>query len=67
MLERKRHLVLLLGLCVLGAADSTHASPRHFVTTTHWDEKSLPLTMPNPCLTDSPIADVVAYILSLRK
>jgi cytochrome c1 len=75
MLERKRHLVLLVGLCVLGAAaspaekpaDSTRASLRHFVTTTHWDEKSLPLTMPNPSLTDSQIADVVSYILSLRK
>ena len=120
MHERKCHLVLLLGLGVLGAAaspsekpadfqvergrqiavkicsachvvaqaqefspllnppatpfddianraDSTRASLRHFVRTTHWDEKSLPLTMPNPSLTDSQIADVVSYILSLRK
>ena len=75
MHERKCHLVLLLGLGVLGAAaspsekpaDSTRASLRHFVRTTHWDEKSPPLTMPNPSLTDSQIADVVSYILSLRK
>jgi hypothetical protein len=39
---------------------------RHFVVTTHWDEKTLPLTMPNPELMDPQIADVVAYILSLR-
>jgi hypothetical protein len=41
-------------------------SLRHFVVTTHWDEKTLPLTMPNPELMDPQIADVVAYILSLR-
>jgi mono/diheme cytochrome c family protein len=46
--------------------DSTRASLRHFVVTTHWDEKTLPLTMPNPELMDPQIADVVAYILSLR-
>jgi len=40
---------------------------RHLVTTTHWDEKSLPLTIPNPSLTDSQIADVASHILSLRK
>jgi|SRR5271166_1346882 len=120
MFQRKRRLVLLLGLSVLGSAaspsekpadsrvargrqiavqicsachlvaqtqefspllnppaapfddianraNSTRASLRHFVTTTHWDEKSLPLTMPNPSLTDSQIGDVVSYILSLRK
>lgn len=47
-------------------AEVTRASLRHFVATTHWDEKTLPLTMPNPSLTDSQIADVAAYILSLR-
>jgi len=51
---------------IANRADSTRASLRHFVTHTHWDEKSLPLTMPNPGLTDSQIAEVVSYILSLR-
>jgi mono/diheme cytochrome c family protein len=39
---------------------------RHFVTTTHWDEKTLPLTMPNPALTAEQVRDVVAYLLSQR-
>ena len=47
--------------------DATRASLRHFVETTHWDEKSLPLTMPNPALSSAQIGDVVSYILSLRK
>ena len=47
--------------------DTTRASLRQFVAATHWDQKSLPLTMPNPLLIDSQIGDVVAYILSLRK
>ena len=41
-------------------------SLRRFVTNTHWDEKTLPLTMPNPRLTDWETADVAAYIMSLR-
>ena len=51
---------------IANRADSTRASLRHFVAHTHWDEKTLPLTMPNPSLTDSQIAEVVTYILSLR-
>jgi len=39
---------------------------RHFVATTHWDEKTVPVTMPNPALTNEQIADVVQYIMSLR-
>ena len=39
---------------------------RHFVKNTHWDEKTLPLTMPNPRLTDWETADVASYIMSLR-
>ncbi len=46
--------------------DATPASLRRFVATTHWDEKSLPLKMPNPSLTDAQIGDVVSYLLSLR-
>jgi mono/diheme cytochrome c family protein len=44
----------------------TRASLRHFIVATHWDEKTLPLTMPNPQLMDFQVADVVSYILSLR-
>jgi mono/diheme cytochrome c family protein len=40
---------------------------RKFITTTHWDEKTIPMTMPNPMLTDEQITQVSSYILSLRK
>jgi len=39
---------------------------RRFITTTHWDEKSIPMTMPNQELTPEELSAVVAYILSLR-
>ena len=39
----------------------------HFIKTTHWDEKTIPITMPDPMLTDDQISQVVSYILSLRK
>ncbi len=51
---------------VANRAEVTRASLRHFIATAHWDEKALPLSMPNPALMDSQIADVAAYILSLR-
>jgi mono/diheme cytochrome c family protein len=51
---------------IANRTDLTRASLRHFIVTTHWDEKTLPLTMPNPQLLDFQIADVVAYIFSLR-
>lgn len=40
---------------------------RKFITTTHWDEKTIPMTMPNPMLSDEQITQVSSYILSLRK
>ncbi len=40
---------------------------RKFITTTHWDEKTIPMTMPNPMLGDEQIMQVSSYILSLRK
>ena len=46
---------------------TTARSLRSFITTTHWDEKTLPMTMPNPLLMDEQRDDVVRYILSLRK
>jgi mono/diheme cytochrome c family protein len=51
---------------IANRAALTRAWLRHFIVTTHCDEKSLPLTMPNPELLDFQVTDVVAYILSLR-
>jgi mono/diheme cytochrome c family protein len=39
---------------------------RPFIMQTHWDMKTLPLTMPNPMLTQEQATDVARYILSLR-
>jgi mono/diheme cytochrome c family protein len=39
---------------------------RQFVMTTHWDEATLPMTMPNPQLTEEQTVAVIRYILSLR-
>jgi mono/diheme cytochrome c family protein len=39
---------------------------RHFVTTTHWDLQTVPITMPNPGLSKSDTVAVVRYILSLK-
>jgi mono/diheme cytochrome c family protein len=52
-----------------GIANRPHVSAaalRHFVATTHWDPKTLPLAMPNPGLSDPDIAAVIRYILSLK-
>jgi len=39
---------------------------RRFIATTHWDEKTLPATMPNLMLTKEDVAAVSRYIMSLR-
>ena len=39
---------------------------RRFIATTHWDEKSAPVTMPTPMLTEDDVQAVSRYILSLR-
>ncbi len=39
---------------------------RKFIATTHWDFKSVPITMPNPMLSDEQVREVSRYILSLR-
>ena len=41
-------------------------SLRRFLTTTHWDGVTYPMTMPNPVVDDESGDQVVAYILSLR-
>jgi mono/diheme cytochrome c family protein len=45
---------------------SNAASLRRFITTTHWDEKTIPMTMPRQMLTGGETDQVVAYILSLK-
>jgi mono/diheme cytochrome c family protein len=42
-------------------------SVQHFITTTHWDVDKLPMSMPNPMLSNDDIRAVSSYILSLRK
>jgi mono/diheme cytochrome c family protein len=44
----------------------SEAALRHFVATTHWDQKTIPLTMPNPGLTPWDIKAVIRYVLSLK-
>jgi len=46
---------------------TSRKSLRHFIATTHWDMKTVPITMPNPELTNEQIAAVTDYIMSLRK
>ncbi len=45
---------------------TTEESLRHFIKTTHWDMKTIPMTMPNPMLTPEDIRAVARYIMSLR-
>lgn len=40
---------------------------RRFLAKTHWDERTLPVTMPQLLLTSDETEDVVAYILKDRK
>ncbi len=45
---------------------TTAQSVAHFVLTTHWDEKSTPLKMPDPMLNKDQAAAVARYVTSLR-
>jgi cytochrome c553 len=47
--------------------DTSVASLQRFISTTHWDEKTIPMQMPNPGLSKEEMKAVTAYILSLRK
>ncbi len=42
-------------------------SLRRFITGTHWDKRTVPMTMPNLGLTDEQVKAVTEYILSLRR
>lgn len=47
--------------------DTTAKRIRHFVLTTHWDMKTVPVRMPDPMLRREDASAVAAYIMSLRK
>ena len=40
---------------------------RRFLGATHWDQKTVPVTMPSPMLSAQQKSDVVGYIFSLRR
>jgi mono/diheme cytochrome c family protein len=45
---------------------TSEAALRHFVATTHWDQQTDPVTMPNPGLSRTDTAAVIRYLLSLK-
>lgn len=46
---------------------TTAKSLQRFITATHWDTKTIPMSMPNPMLMPDQVLAVSRYILSLRK
>lgn len=52
---------------IANRSGSSEKQLRHFVSGTHWDLKTLPMTMPNPELSPKDTTAVVRYIMSLRK
>ena len=51
----------------IAARPQTNSSSlRRFLTSTHWDEKSIPMRMPNPLLTEEQTRTLSHYILCLR-
>jgi mono/diheme cytochrome c family protein len=46
---------------------TTQKSLRHFITTAHWDNKTVPMTMPDQLLSEDETTAVARYIISLRK
>ena len=47
--------------------DISEKTLRQFVVTTHWDLKTVPITMPNPELSKADTGAVIRYILSLKE
>ena len=45
---------------------TTEKSLTTFLKTTHWDTRTIPITMPNPVLMADDRTAVIRYILSLR-
>ena len=51
----------------IAARPQTNSSSlRRFLTSTHWDQKSIPMRMPNPLLTEEQTRTLSHYILCLR-
>jgi len=46
---------------------TTAKSLQRFITTTHWDEKAIPMSMPDPMLMPDQAVAVSRYIMSQRK
>jgi mono/diheme cytochrome c family protein len=46
---------------------TSERSLQQFITTTHWDGETSPITMPRPELTKQQIVALSRYIVSLRK
>jgi mono/diheme cytochrome c family protein len=46
---------------------ATEKSLQRFIATTHWDNKTVPMTMPDQLLTRDETLAVTRYILSMRK
>ncbi len=44
----------------------SEAALRHFIATTHWDQTTIRLTMPNPGLSKPDMVAVIRYIVSLK-
>ena len=51
---------------IANRAQVSEETLRHFITTTHWDQKTVPVTMPNPELSKADTVAVIRYILSLK-
>jgi mono/diheme cytochrome c family protein len=46
---------------------TTEKSLQQFITTTHWDGETIPITMPKPELTKQQVVALSRYIMSLHK
>ena len=51
---------------VANRPQTSEAALRHFVATTHWDQTTVKLTMPNPGLSKTDTKAVIRYIFSLK-
>ena len=52
---------------IANRAGMTDATIQRFTASTHWDQKTIPLTMPDLMLIDSQRVAVARYIMSLRR
>jgi hypothetical protein len=46
---------------------TSEQSLQRFITTTHWDGETIPITMPRPELTKKQVLALSRYIMSLHK